>query len=102
MYVAGYIINQAMQKYKKQTTELNQVKDQLRKYTDVANTKRSKWDKLIKEIEIAMKTFTETLQEELLSQTEPNGEEGQDTTRANTAKRLMDFLKYDELPAPKS
>ena len=31
-----------------------------------------------------------------------NGDEGQDETRANTAKRLINFLKEDELPTLKS
>ena len=102
MCEAGYIIDQAMQEYKTQTTELNQVKTQLDKYTDVANTARSNRDKLIKEIEMAKKTLIETLQEELISQTDTNGEEGQNQTRANTSKCLKNFLKEDEFPTPKS
>ena len=40
MCKARYIIDQAMQEYKKQTTKLKQVKDQFGQYTDVANTKK--------------------------------------------------------------
>ena len=53
MCKAGYIIDQTIQEYKDQVTELNRVKDQIRNYTDVVDIKKVKRDKLIKEIKIA-------------------------------------------------
>ena len=80
MCKARYIIDQTIQKYKDQVTELNQVKDQLKKYTGVAEAKKVNRDKLIKELEIARKTFIETLQEELHS---PRQIQMRERTRSN-------------------
>ena len=78
MSKAGYIIDQTIQKYTHQVTELNKVQDQIENYTIVADAKKVNRDKLIKELEIAKKTLTETLQEELYSQAQCKGEEEQD------------------------
>ena len=70
MYEAGYVIDQAIEGSKREMAKLRKVRSQVDKYTSIASAKKANKDKLIKELEVAKKALTETLQEELI--TKPN------------------------------
>ena len=96
---AGFIIDQSLQDCRKQTEDLKKEKDCLKQHRDAINAKKKDNDQLMKDVDVARKYCAETLKAELDSQTEASNEAEQGSTKINTARFLMEFLKEDAVKA---
>ena len=95
---AGYVIDQAIEGAKRGLAKLKEVKSQVDNYKSIASTKKAIKNRLMKEMEVTKKALTESLQEELQNQAKSTEDEAKDKIRKDTIKRLIHFLKEDELP----
>ena len=68
---SGYIISKAIGKAKGRLAELEEIEGQVNNYKSIAGTKKAIKDRLVKEMEVAKRSLTDLLKEELANLAEP-------------------------------
>ena len=83
---SGYIINEAVGKANGGLAELEEIEGQVSNYKSIAGTKKAIKDRLVKEMEVAKKSLTDLLKEELANLAEPAEDENKNKVIRHTIR----------------
>ena len=97
---AGYILDKTIDESKKEMAKLRKISSKIDNQKRVASSKKASKDKLVQTLEFAKRALIDTLQGELCSPIK--SAETKDKIREDTIRQLIQFLRENELHAPKS